>query len=47
MNLWSIADYYDDRRLYLPQMKHSDIGKPMPQSSLFQLWLATSVVTKV
>ena len=35
MNLWSIADYFDDRRPYLPQMNNPYTGKPIPQLSLF------------
>ena len=46
-NLWSIADYYDDRRPHLPQTKNSDTRRPVLQSRLFQFWLAPSVVTHI
>ena len=35
MNLWSIADHFDDRRPHLPQMNNPYTGKPMMQDSLF------------
>ena len=35
MNLWSIADHFDDRRPHLPQMNNPYTGKPMLQGSLF------------
>ena len=35
MNLWSIADYFDDRRPHLPPMNNPYTGKPMAQASLF------------
>lgn len=35
MNLWSIADYFDDRRPHLPPMNNPYTGKPIPQPALF------------
>ena len=35
MNLWSIADYFDDRRPHLPPMNNPYTGKPIMQASLF------------
>ena len=35
MNLWSVADHFDDRRPALPQMNNPYTGKPMMQGSLF------------
>ena len=35
MNLWSIADYFDDRHPQLPQLRNPYTGKPMAQGSLF------------
>ena len=35
MNLWSIADHFDDRRPHLPQMNNPYTGKPMMQDTLF------------
>ena len=35
MNLWSIADHFDDSRLQLPQMNNPNTGKPLAQGSLF------------
>ena len=35
MNLWSIADHFDDRRPHLPQMNNPYTGQPIPQPSLF------------
>ena len=35
MNLWSIADHFDDRRPHLPPMNNPYTGKPIPQPSLF------------
>ena len=35
MNLWSIADHFDDRRPHLPHMNNPYTGKPMAQASLF------------
>lgn len=35
MNLWSIADYFDDRRPHLPPMNNPYTGKPLAQGALF------------
>ena len=35
MNLWSVADHFNDRRPALPQMNNPYTGKPMMQGSLF------------
>ena len=35
MNLWSIAEHFDDRRPLLPTMNNPYTGKPMLQASLF------------
>lgn len=35
MNLWSIADHFDDRRPHLPQMNDPYTGKPTLQPALF------------
>ena len=35
MNLWSIADHFDDRRPHLPQMNNPYTSKPILQPSLF------------
>ena len=35
MNLWSIADHFDERRPPLPHMNNPYTGKPMAQPSLF------------
>ena len=35
MNLWSIADYFDDRHPHLPPMNNPYTGKPISQLALF------------
>ena len=37
MNLWSIEEFFDDRRPSLPLMTNPYTGKPMAQSNLFAL----------